>query len=249
VFRGLEAIVGTRSFGLASRLLARGPLPPEEALERFLREDAADALEVFALAQERKAGRRRGGQRAAERWFAANLEQIADAVEGAGARLALATLGQDLADWEPAASTHRPGLDPATLARWDDLVAAGKAAEARGQCADALRSWRSALEIDDAHAALHFAVATCERRLGRPDVARRHFALASDLDPVPQGAPSRYNELLRDLAVRRGAILVDSAAALEAAAPDGLVGSELFVDFIHPNLRGHGVIALAVARA
>jgi lysophospholipase L1-like esterase len=246
LFAALERLVASRLFTLASRIAARGPESPEAAVERFLAEDQAQTLELFALAAARKAGERLGGEAEAERWYRENLDRIADAADSAGARLVLVTLGQDLVSWPPAASSHRPGLSPEDLARWTERVEAGRRLLRQGRCPAALERWREALAIDDAHAELHYLVAGCERRLGRFDAARRHYELASDLDRVPLGAPSRYNEILRELARRRGAILVDAAAALEAASPHGLVGAELFADFLHPNLRGHQVIAAAI---
>ncbi len=249
LFRSIERLVGTRTFTLVSRLLARERLRPERAVELFLAEDSAKTLELFALAGARRDGQQQGGEAEALRWFAANLEQIADAAEAAGARLVLVTLGQDLRDWAPGASAHRPDLTAAELERWSQQVEAGRQSQRRGDCEAALRSWRRALEIDAGYAELHYQIARCARRLGRRADARTHFVLASDLDRVPLGAPSHYNRLLRELAERRGAILVDAAAALEAASSGGVPGRELFVDFAHPNLRGHQIIGDAVARA
>jgi lysophospholipase L1-like esterase len=249
LFRVIERLVATRTFTLASRLARREPPRPEQAVERFLREDDQKSLELFAIWGERAAGRRSGGEDDAERWFRANLERMADAAEAAGARFAVATLGQDLVDWAPGASLHRPDLGPDASQRWTRLVESGRRASARGDCETALAEWRAALGLDARVAELHYRVAQCERRLGRIAAARTHFTLASDLDGVPLGAPSRFNQVLRELARQRRAIFIDAAAALEAAAPDGLVGQDLFVDFVHPNLRGHQVIAAAIVRA
>ena len=249
LFRAVEGLVATRIFTLASRLVRRDAPLPEEAVERFLREDDQKSLELFAIWADRAAGRRSGGEPEVERWYRANLERMADAAEAAGARFAVATLGQDLVDWAPGALLRRPDLGPDASERWTRLSENGRLASERGDCETALAQWRAALAIDATVADLHYRIAQCESRLGHVDVARTHFRLASDLDGVPLGAPSRYNEALRDLALRRGAILIDAAAALEAAAPDGLVGQELFVDFVHPNLRGHQIIAAAIVRA
>ena len=243
----LERLVSSRIFVLGSRLAVKEPERPEAAVERFLAEDSAKNLELFALIGARRSGQREGGEAEAERWFRANLERIAEAARSAHARLVLVTLGQDLVDWPPGASAHRPGLRPEDLERWTRHFEAGKRLQLEGRCSPALEQWRDALAIDDAHAELHFLVAGCERKLGRFDAARRHFTLASDLDRVPFGAPSRYNAILAELAERRGAILVDAAAALEAASREGMVGQDLFADFAHPNLRGHRVIADAIA--
>ncbi|MEN8182077.1 MAG: SGNH/GDSL hydrolase family protein, partial [Myxococcota bacterium] len=103
--------------------------------------------------------------------------------------------------------------------------------------------------IDDQLAMLHFKMGRCQRSLGRLSEAARSYRRASDLDRIPYGAPTRYNEILRELAARHGALFVDVAARLDRESLGGLVGDDLFADPMHPNLRAHRVIAAAVAQA
>lgn len=55
----------------------------------------------------------------------------------------------------------------------------------------------------------------------------------------------RY-DIVRDVAHQSGALLVDVDGVLTRASPGGLVGDDLFVDFVHPNIRAHQMIAAAV---
>jgi tetratricopeptide (TPR) repeat protein len=114
-------------------------------------------------------------------------------------------------------------------------------------CASALAAYEQALAIDDRHAELHYRVATCHRRVDRLEAARRHYRRASDLDPIPHGAPTRFNEILRKVADDHRALFVDVNAVLTRASGDSLVGDDLFTDFAHPNVRAHQLIAEAVA--
>jgi hypothetical protein len=134
----------------------------------------------------------------------------------------LLTLSQNFADWAPGASAHRADLAAGGLATWEDLVAKGDQLRDAGDCAAAASRYREALAIDDQFAELHFRLATCARTLGEFDVARSHFRRASDLDQVPHGAPTTFNDILRSVAETEGALLVDVDAALSAASPHGL---------------------------
>ena len=116
-------------------------------------------------------------------------------------------------------------------------------------CAGALEAWSRALAIDDGFAALQFKVATCEWSLGRLDAANTRFRVASDLDRLPQGAPTALNDILRDVARREGAILLDIDVAFARASGERLVGDDLFVDAVHLRVLGHQLIARAVADA
>jgi len=84
-------------------------------------------------------------------------------------------------------------------------------------------------------------------QLGRWDEARAAFRRASDLDAVPQGIPTRFNDIVREVARQSGALLVDADARFEQESPHGIVGGALFADFVHPNIRGHQLIAAAIA--
>jgi lysophospholipase L1-like esterase len=252
LFRLWTWLAGTRLYGV----LADTP-PVRRASERFRTkpiefEDRANALQYFALAAKRYEGLR-ATQREVEYQelhYRHNIEAMVNSMREVGAKVMLLTLSQNFADWPPGASSHRDGLTDAERRKWESLVAEGETRlRVDGSCEEALTNYRSALAIDGEHADLHFKIAQCERRLGRDEKAYLHYRLASDLDRVPNGAPTRYNEILRNLAKRHGTLLVDVEALLTAESPGGLVGDNWFTDFVHPNLLAHQRIAAAVAEA
>ena len=250
LFRAWEALASTRLYALAARLPLIGvdvePKPP-----RFEFESLDNPLQMFAVRTKHLEGayptdRERAW---AERHYRFNVETMTDVVLDAGARMMLVTIGQNFADWPPGGTAHRDGLDPASEARWDAAVADGERRAADGDCAAALDAFARALAIDDAHAGLHWRIAGCARRLERWDQARDAYRRASDLDRMPHGAPTRFNEVLREVATERGALLVDAASVLEQASPHGLVGDDQFVDLVHPNLVANQRIAATIADA
>jgi len=78
---------------------------------------------------------------------------------------------------------------------------------------------------------------------GAYDAARQGYAWARDLDPLRFRAPSAFNEVIAAEAGRHGAVLVDSHAAYVSASPNGLVGSTLLLEHVHPNLDGYFLLA------
>jgi tetratricopeptide (TPR) repeat protein len=120
---------------------------------------------------------------------------------------------------------------------------------AETDCVSALQAYQEALDIDDQFADLHFQIANCYRELGRNREALTHYRLASDLDRVPHGANTRFNDLIRRVAKEEDVILVDTDGALIEESGDGLVGYDLFTDFAHPNVRAHQTIAATLSEA
>jgi tetratricopeptide (TPR) repeat protein len=175
-----------------------------------------------------------------------NLREMTLAMERVGARVILASIGQNLSDWPPGASLHRRDLSDAELRDFDDAVHDAEVAYARGDLDRAVASYRRAIAIDDGFAQTHFDLARLLRDLARIEEARRHFALASDLDQVPHGAHSTFNDTIAEVARERGATFMDVAAELRRRSGTKLVGDDLFVDMVHPNLLAHLTIARSV---
>jgi lysophospholipase L1-like esterase len=180
--------------------------------------------------------------------FGARLTEMARTMRAVGARTMLLTLSQNFSDWPPGFSSHRPGMRPAEKAAWRSAVRAGDALAAT-DCTAALAAWAPAVELDDGFADLQFKMATCERTLGRLEAASARFRRASDLDGMPQGAPTAFNDVIRTVASEQNAILVDIDLLFSRTSGPTLVGNDLFVDSQHITLRGHQLIAQAVANA
>lgn len=251
LFRLRERLFATRLFVVGSRALGRDRASQEEALRRFVADERQEFVEMFAVQGRRVEGRDYAtSEQLAQRdaLYRVNLEEMARTVQRAGARVVFLTLSQRLADWEPGASTHGPHLGSAGEARWREHFAAGERAAAAGDCGGALEAWAGALALDDQHALLHYRIAECEEALGSFQRARDHYRAASDLDRVPYGAPSGFNDVIRSVADRSGSLVVDADAVLAAASPHGITGEGLFSDFVHPNLRAHQLIAAELAR-
>jgi lysophospholipase L1-like esterase len=183
------------------------------------------------------------------RRFDENLAQTLASARAAGALPIAASLAQNLRDWEPGASRHRDALSAADRIRWERRLGQGDRLRAAGDCRRGLGAYAAAGRIDERPAILHFARGRCLDRLGLWERARDEYRQASDLDELPLGAPSALNSVIRDRAKAAGARFVDVAGALEAESPHGLVGDQLFYDYLHPNLRGNERIAAILAAA
>lgn len=245
LFRLWELVVGSRLYALLS---ARGHVASDEP-PRFDPNDVGTAGQMFAAAKDRAAGRARLATNEmdyAAMLYRHNLEAMARETRAAGARVLFVTVAQNLADWSPGASAQRPDLDADAVAAFDAALAEGDRLAGAGQCEQAVNAYERALALDASHAGAHFALGSCLRALGRFDDARAAFERASDLDAVPHGIPSRFNDVVRDVARASGALLVDADARFARESPHALVGDALFVDFVHPNIRGHQLIAAAI---
>jgi tetratricopeptide (TPR) repeat protein len=79
--------------------------------------------------------------------------------------------------------------------------------------------------------------------MGRGDEALQGFTEAKELDGTRFRAPSRLNEMIRELGDQRGVILVDTQQVLRQQSESGIEDNSLFIDHLHPNDIGHKLMA------
>lgn len=248
LFRLLEWAYRTRIYALASRILDLEVFQKAPQLDIEMDDNA---IQMFGVLRQRASGTNYPTARELafrDILYEHNLRSIARTMKQEGVDLVLLTLSQNFSDWPPPASLHRSDISESALGHWEERFETGNRL-AEADCAAALEVYEEALAIDDQFADLHFRIADCHRELDQNSKAREHYRRASDLDRVPHGANTRFNEFIRRIAEEEGAILVDTDSALIAESDNGLVGYDLFTDFVHPNVRAHQTIAATVSQA
>jgi hypothetical protein len=84
---------------------------------------------------------------------------------------------------------------------------------------------------------------------GDRQLAKNHLERAFELTPCPERANARINGLLRELAQQRSIPLADIEREMAEQSPDGIPGSEWFVDNCHLNETGKRLQQLLLAEA
>ena len=73
--------------------------------------------------------------------------------------------------------------------------------------------------------------------------ARELFIEAKNLDELRFRAPSEMNKIIFQLGKKYNDAVIDIDSILNADSPDGILGYNLTVDHLHPNLTGYKIIA------
>jgi lysophospholipase L1-like esterase len=102
----------------------------------------------------------------------------------------------------------------------------------------------SGAETDAAGAAkTAYHAAQDAEQAGQFEAAREGYAWARDLDPLRFRAPALFNELVRRTAAAHDATVVDVHGAFAVASDHGLIGEQLLLEHVHPNLDGYFLLA------
>lgn len=143
----------------------------------------------------------------------------------------------------PAFSFHLPGLTPLRLKEWQIHYESGEQFFKAGLYQPALEAFERAAKIDGSYAELAYQMAQTYDQLKRYDLAKKYYILARDLDGQPWRAKSSLNETIRRLAEKHALMFVDSVAAFEKISPQGIIGSNIIYDNVHPSVKGQQLIS------
>lgn len=182
--------------------------------------------------------------------FEENLSDIIGIGIGSGAKVIVSTVGSNLRNCPPFASSHATDLPDAERAEWERLSASGVALQRDGNYAEAAAEFNRAMVLDDQFAELHFRLAQCLAALGQTNEARQQFVLARDLDTLRFRVDSHLNQTIRQVAQSwrgRGASLADAEAALARETSDGIPGAESFYEHVHLTFAGNCAVARELA--
>lgn len=78
---------------------------------------------------------------------------------------------------------------------------------------------------------------------GRYDEARELYVQAKDLDGLRFRAPEEFNKIVREAATEFSVPVVPMKATFEQSSPHGLVGDNLMLEHLHPNVDGYFLMA------
>lgn len=177
--------------------------------------------------------------------YAFNVRQIILLAHQAGVPLLLVNPVSNLKNCIPFKSEFAPRLTAAEKAEVNSLW---KAADecSWDQSDQKLDYWRQATNIDDSHAALLYGVGKTYEYLKRYPEAKVWFIKAKDADVCPLRMREPMHASLLRLSQQYDVPLVDARRLFEQKTLDGIPGSELLVDHVHPSIEGHQLIADAI---
>jgi tetratricopeptide (TPR) repeat protein len=181
--------------------------------------------------------------------FRKNLEDIKRVAHKRGAKIIFCTVGSNLKDCPPFASSHRPDLTDTENKKWDDIYKRATELETAGNYAKAAEYYLAAAEIDDSYADLQFRLGHCYRAMGEHDKARDRYIKARELDTLRFRADNRINATIRQVATgktEKSLHLVDVVDVLQENSLHTTAGEELFYEHVHLNFGGSYLLAKTI---
>ena len=175
-----------------------------------------------------------------------SLHRMTDISDGAGANIIFVTPASNIRDFSPFKTEPGPGLrdmDVRQVGSYKQEIVTALEAD---HPARALTMAEKALAIDDRDAELHYLYARALLEHDRAQEAREAFIRARDEDICPLRAPTPMIEIVENITREKSTGYVDFAGLVDELADDGIPGSGLFLDHVHPTIEGNRLLALAI---
>lgn len=121
---------------------------------------------------------------------------------------------------------------------------------ANGDSSAAYRFFNMAYESNKVHAGCNYYLGQLAYARRQFTLAREYFAKARDLDGLRFRAPEEFNGIIGQLVARYpNARLVDTKGLFERNSPGGIIGKELILEHVHPDLTGYALMSEAFYQA
>lgn len=182
--------------------------------------------------------------------FRFNMNVLLARYADAGIPVYIGTLAANERDQPPfqsgsGASTTEQGQSDSSVPSTEEIdeeIRTAGAEVAAGRDEDALLRMDALLDRTPLYAGAHFVRARALENLGRVDEARTAYRAAKDNDELRFRAPEELNVIIRELASEHGATVVETQQALADASPNGLIGSDMMLEHLHPTIAGYRVL-------
>lgn len=185
------------------------------------------------------------------RQFKNSLTAMAKACQEKSVPVVLVQLSSNSVDCAPFKSEHVPPLPESQRLAWEQQMSEASVAMDRAEWETASRLLRGCITQSPKFALAHFRLARCLAVQGDTEAAKDEYQLAVDLDVCPLRMKSALMEAIAEVSDSLSVQRVDCDGLFteqqwENSDSPGF-GFDLFLDHVHPNIRGHQAIGWKLA--
>ncbi len=150
---------------------------------------------------------------------------------------------------KPFVGVFDESTSPSQRALWREMVAKGDSLTSRNDFREAACRYANALQIDSMNAIAFFGLGKSLYDLGQYDAARKAFLRAKDLDALRFRASEEFETELINTCNEFHVPVARVDSTFVAQSPHGIPGNELFLEHLHPNVKGYFLMAKTFTNA
>jgi tetratricopeptide (TPR) repeat protein len=181
--------------------------------------------------------------------FRENYREVINTARENNIPVLISSLVRNEKSLAPFVSFHSAGLSDTVKTLSENIFKQGVDSLNRRNYSAAEDLFSKALAIDSMPANFHYALARCYEESGRYNDAGSQYSVAADLDGLRFRAPSVFNKIIFNLGDEYKVPVADVRTLFKNNSANGIIGSELLVDHVHPNIKGYFLLAKAWYRS
>ncbi len=185
----------------------------------------------------------------AENNYVMNLQEIADLGKRKGVSLLFSTLVSNLKDFSPLQSEFSPSTSNKNREVIFSRLQFAQEAIEHKNFKKAIEFLSASRNLDPHYAQTHFVLAQAYEAASEFAQAREEYQLAREYDKIHLRSCLKLNRTIRRLGRANQIPVIEMEKAFEKSSANGLIGNDLFLEHVHPNINGHLVMADAIVRA
>ncbi len=179
--------------------------------------------------------------------FEANLREIVEIAQKSGVPILLSTLVANLKDFAPVLSDtqespEKPNIIYNNFKREKEKYSHNRADET-------IRFIKMKLSEHSSSARIHFDLARAYEERKDYRRAKEEYINALEFDKLHLRACRIFNQAIEKVGKETKVPVVDMVSEFEKTSQNKLVGKNLFLEHVHPNINGHLIMADAFARS
>lgn len=173
--------------------------------------------------------------------FGANLQEIIQHINKHKIPVVVGTVVSNLRDHAPFESVF--SSDFRDREQWQQIFQTGAALALKNDYRAALQYFNQAEKLDSLPAKLSFEMAQCYEQLSQFNLAEKYYIRARDFDALRFRASSAINQIIKQVSRQENVPVADLEALFKKHSTNGLIGKNLLLEHLHPNLTGYALIA------
>jgi tetratricopeptide (TPR) repeat protein len=178
-----------------------------------------------------------------------NLMRVITTAQQQNVPLILSTLVSNLKDQAPLVAAFDEQTSETQRAEWQRLLTEGDSAMSQQRISDAVAKFQSASRIDTVNALAFYKLGKALLSLQNFTEAERAFTRAKDNDALRFRATEEFQNILLSTCEQFKVPVARVDSAFAANSPHGIVGEELILEHLHPNIEGYFLMAMVFTDA
>ena len=189
----------------------------------------------------------REGHEKSEKNFANNIRHIGELGQDHQVPIIFSTLVSNLSDFSPVQSSFDPQTTEDSQKAYFVSFKGGQEAFKANRLKEASALYGKAVQLDPTYAQGHYEFGKVLVKQSNFPEARKEFLLAREMDRVHLRACLKFNRIIRSMDNGKDLRVIKMGDEFERASKNRLIGNNLFLEHVHPNINGHLLMANEIA--